>query len=64
MTSQPEEFEPEEFEPETTVDPADGIWEGDAVETLESEETDARETYLDSERREELVDTDEEDEEQ
>jgi hypothetical protein len=58
MTSQPEEFEPE-----TTVDPADGIWEGDAVETLESEEPDDRETYLDSERREELEDLDEEDEE-
>lgn len=59
MTSQPEEFEPE-----TTVDPADGIWEGDAVDTLESEETDDRETYLDSERREELIDPDAEDEEQ
>ena len=59
MTSQPEEFEPE-----TTVDPADGIWEGDAVETLESEEIDDKETYLDSERREELVDPDAEDEEQ
>ncbi|GAA1972230.1 hypothetical protein GCM10009798_36730 [Nocardioides panacihumi] len=58
MTSQPEEFEPE-----TTVDPADGIWEGDAVETLEAEETDERETFLDSERREELVDPDDEDEE-
>ena len=59
MTSQPEEFEPE-----TTVDPADGIWEGDAVETLESEEIDDKETYVDSERREELVDPDAEDEEQ
>lgn len=58
MTSQPEEFEPE-----TRVDPAEGIWEGDAVETLESAESDDRETYLDSERREELVDPDDEDEE-
>jgi hypothetical protein len=59
MTSQSEEFEPE-----TKVDPAAGIWEGDAVDTLESEESDERETYLDSERREELDDEDEDDEEQ
>lgn len=58
MTSQPDEFEPE-----TTVDPADGIYEGDAVETLEAEQPDEVETYVDSERREELVDPDEEDEE-
>lgn len=55
--------EPEEFEPETTIDPTDGIWEGDAVETLESEEPDERETFVDSERREELVDPEDEDEE-
>jgi len=61
MTSQTEE--PDEFEPETKVDPADGIWEGDAVDVVESEETDERETYVDSERREELVDPEEEDEE-
>jgi hypothetical protein len=51
MTSQPEEFEPE-----THVDPAEGIWEGDAVDTLEAEEGDDRATYLDSERREEPED--------
>jgi hypothetical protein len=59
MTSQPEEFEPE-----TIVDPAEGIWEGDAVDTLESEEDDDREVYLDSERREEPGDDVDGDEEQ
>lgn len=54
---------PEEFEPGTTVDPDDGIWEGDAVEAVEAEETDEREVYLDAERREELVDQEDEDEE-
>lgn len=58
MTSQPEEFEPE-----TVVDPAEGIWEGDAVDTLEAEETDDRETYVDAERRDEPVEPGDEDEE-
>jgi hypothetical protein len=61
MTSQIEQ--PDEFEPETKVDPADGIWEGDAIDVVESEETDVRETYVDEERREELIDPDDEDEE-
>jgi hypothetical protein len=61
MTSQIEE--PDEFEPETKVDPADGIYEGDAVDVVATEETDVRETYVDEERREELVDPDDEDEE-
>jgi hypothetical protein len=61
MTGQIEE--PDEFEPETKVDPADGIWEGDAVDVVETEQTDERETYVDEERREELVDPDDEDEE-
>jgi hypothetical protein len=61
MTSQIEQ--PDEFEPETKVDPADGIWEGDAIDVVESEETDVRETYVDEERREELIDADDEDEE-
>ncbi|SFB75757.1 hypothetical protein SAMN04487968_101344 [Nocardioides terrae] len=61
MTSQTEE--PDEFEPETKVDPADGIWEGDAIDVVESEETDDREIYVDAERLEEPVDPDEEDEE-
>lgn len=54
MTSQIEE--PDEFEPETKVDPADGIWEGDAVDVVEAEETDQQEDYLDAERREEPTD--------
>ena len=61
MTSQSEE--PDEFAPETKVDPADGIWEGDAVDVAESEETDERETFVDSERREAHLEADEEDEE-
>jgi hypothetical protein len=61
MTSQIEE--PDEFEPETKVDPAEGIYEGDAVDVVATEETDVRETYVDEERREELVDPDDEDEE-
>ncbi|MDH2415101.1 hypothetical protein [Nocardioides sp. CER19] len=59
MTSQPEEFEPQ-----TRVDPTEGISEDDAVDTLEAEETDDRETYLDSERRAELADPDDEDEDE
>lgn len=61
MTSQTEE--PDEFEPATKVDPADGISEGDAVDIVETERTDERETWVDEERREELVDPDDEDEE-
>lgn len=62
MTSQTEE--PDEFEPETKVDPADGIWEGDAVDVVESEQVDEREVYLDEERREELLDPDADEDEE
>ena len=61
MSSQIEE--PDEFEPETKVDPEDGIWEGDALDVVEAETVDEREVYLDAERREELLEPDEEDEE-
>lgn len=61
MSSQIEE--PDEFEPETKVAPEDGIWEGDAVDAVVSEEADERETFVDAERREELVDSDDEDDE-
>lgn len=52
------DFEPE-IEPTTELDPADGIYEGDAVEVLEEEEPNPVEEYVDSERREDLEDEDE-----
>lgn len=50
------EFEPE-TEPTTEVDPADGIYEGDAVEVLEEEETNPVEDFVDAERIEDLDDS-------
>jgi hypothetical protein len=38
------------------VDTADGVWEGDAVDVVESEATDDLEVFVDAERREELLD--------
>ena len=53
-----------DFEPEdaatTEIDPADGIYEGDAVEVLEEEEPKPVEDYVDAERREDLDDEEEE----
>ena len=46
--------------PTTEIDPADGIYEGDAVEVLEEEEPKPVEDYVDAERREDLDDEEEE----